>query len=142
MKVSKDNLAYLKTHVGFSYLLSAEEERVLKHMKELDYFRRIGHKVDYTRAEYAKRMALGIITFDRCIGSLCRIGLISKIEGSSRNKVHYSLNNPAYNRLVQIVSTTMNTDRLTQFFDFHIFQLGKTIPEITDQDIEALRPKS
>lgn len=63
---------------GFSYLLSPEEERFLKHMKEFEYIRRRGYSVNFTRAQYMRRMGLREYTFDRCARSLCRLGLIVK----------------------------------------------------------------
>lgn len=134
----KQNESFEKTHPGFSYILSPEEERFLKHLKEIEYLRRLGQKVDFTRAEYMKRMALREYTFDRCGKSLCKLGLAIKTSDSSRNKVHYRLNEPVYKRLVHIVSLTRNIDRLIQFFDFHVFKLGKSIAELTDKDIEGL----
>ncbi len=130
--------SFIKAHFGLSYVLSSDEERFLKHLMEIEYLRKLGQKVDFTRGEYMKRMALREFTFDRCAKSLCRLGLIVKSAHSSRNRVHYRLNEPTYNRLVQIVSSTRNIDRLIQFFDFHVFKLEKGIGDLTDEDIEAL----
>ena len=123
---------------GFSYLLSPEEARFLKHMKEFEYIRRRGHSVNFTRAQYMRRMGLREYTFDRCARSLCRLGLIVKTEDSSRNRVHYRLNEEAYERLVRIVTTTRNIDRLIAFFDLHCFKLGKDILSLTDEEIDTL----
>ena len=138
MKVNRINIAFLKAQVGFSYLLSPEEERVIKHLQEIEYYDSIGYESFYSRREYARIMGLSILVFDRCVKSLCRMGLIVKTEKSSRNRVQYRINGPAYHRLVKIVSVNRNCDRLKQFFDFHILQLGKTIEEVTDEDIKRL----
>ncbi len=138
MKVNRINIAFLKAQVGFSYLLSPEEERVIKHLQEIEYYDSIGYESFYSRREYARIMGLSILVFDRCVRSLCRMGLIVKTEKSSRNRVQYRINGPAYHRLVKIVSVNRNCDRLKQFFDFHILQLGKTIEEVTDEDIKRL----
>lgn len=134
----KRNESFEKAHPGFSYVLSPEEERFLKHLLEIEYLRKLGQKVDFTRAEYMKRMALKEYTFDRCGRSLCALGLALKTSDSSRNRVHYRLNRPIYDKLVNIVSTTRNIDRLIEFFDFHVFKLGKSIEELTVEDIERL----
>ena len=68
----------------------------------------------------------------------CRLGLIVKTEDSSRNRVHYRLNEEAYERLVRIVTTTRNIDRLIAFFDLHCFKLGKDILSLTDEEIDTL----
>jgi len=128
-----------KSFPGFSYVLSPEEERFIKHMSEIEYLRRQGQKVDFTRAEYMKRMALREHTFERCAASLCRLGLVVKSADSGRNRVNYRLNVPTCDRLVKIVSTTRHIDRLTQFFDFHVFKLGKSIAELTDEDVAVLK---
>ena len=138
MKVNRINIAFLKAQVGFSYLLSPEEERVIKHLQEIEYYDSIGYESFYSRREYARIMGLSILVFDRCVRSLCRMGLIVKTEKSSRNRVQYRINGPAYHRLVKIVSVNRNCDRLKQFFDFHILQLGKAIEEVTDEEIKRL----
>ena len=136
--VRKSNEPFEKSYPGFSYVLSPEEERFLKHMKEIAFLCRRGEKTDYTRAEYMRRMGLREYTFDRCAKSLCNLGLIVKTSDSSRNRVHYSLNEPVYDKLVRIVSTTRNIDRLIAFFDFHVFKLGKSIGSLEDDEIEGL----
>ncbi len=84
MKVNRINIAFLKAQVGFSYLLSPEEERVIKHLQEIEYYDSIGYESFYSRREYARIMGLSILVFDRCVRSLCRMGLIVKTEKSSR----------------------------------------------------------
>ncbi|MDR2890573.1 MAG: hypothetical protein LBV18_03080 [Alistipes sp.] len=134
----KNNESFVKIPFGFSYVLSPEQERFVKHLKEIEYLRRMGQKVDFTRAEYMKRMGLREFTFDKCAASLCRLGLVVKSADSGRNRVNYRLNGPVYDRLAKIVSTTRHIDKLTQFFDFHVVKLGKSIEQLTDGDIEAL----
>lgn len=134
----KLNEPFEKSYPGFSYLLSPEEERFLKHMKEIAFLHRRGEKTDFTRAEYMRRMGLKEYTFDRCAKSLCELGLIVKTSDSSRNRVHYSLDEAVYDKLVRIVSLTRNIDRLIGFFDFHVFKLGKSIEILSDEDIEGL----
>ncbi len=123
---------------GFSYVLSPDEGRFVQHLREIEFLRQRGHKVDYTRAEYAKRMGLREFTFDRCAKSLCRLGLVTKTDLSSRRRVDYRIDESAYKRLVQIVSVTRNIDKLIQFFDFHVSKLGKSIGEITDEDVAGM----
>ena len=131
--------SFEKCYPGFSYLLSPEEERFLKHMKEIAYLARRGEKTNFTRAEYRRRMGLREYTFDRCARTLCQIGLVIKTTDSCRNYVHYELCEEAYARLVQVVSATRNVDRLIEFFNFHIFQLSKGLLDLTDEEINRLR---
>lgn len=138
MTPGKKHESFEKSYPGFSYVLTPDEERMLKHLLEIEYLRKLGHKVDFTRAEYMKRMALREYTFDRSARSLCRLGLAVKTADSSRNRVQYRLNSEMYLKLVHIVSLTRNIDRLVQFFDFHIFKLGKSIGELTEEDIRTL----
>jgi hypothetical protein len=134
----KSNESYVKGHYGFSYIFSPEEERFIKHMQEADQLKRRGYKADFTRAEYARRMGLREYTLDKCAESLCRLGLVVKTADSCRNRVYYRLDRSVYDRLVGIVSMTRNVDKLIQFFDFHVRQLGKSVGELTDDDIEGL----
>lgn len=134
----KTNVSFEKSYPGFSYVLSPDEERFLKHMKEIAFLRRRGEKTDFTRSEYMRRMGLKEYTFDRCAKSLCQLGLIRKTADSSRNRVHYNLNEPVYDKLVRIVSTTRNIDRLIVFFAFHVFKLGKSIESLRDEEINEL----
>lgn len=136
--VRKVNKPFEKAYPGFSYALSAEEERFLKHMLEFAYLRRKGEKTDFTRAEYMRRMGLKEYTFDRCAKTLCELGLIVRTAECNRNRVHYILNEPVYDKLVRIVSTTRNIDRLIEFFDYHVFILGKSIKNLSEEDIEGL----
>lgn len=124
---------------GVSYLLSPEEERFLKHMLEIEYMQGRGCDVNFTRAQYMRRMGLREYTFDRCARSLCRLGLIVKTEESSRNRVRYRIERQAYKRLERIVRTTRSPERLIAFFDFHCAKLGKSIPEISDEEIDSLK---
>jgi hypothetical protein len=134
----KAEKSFEKAYIGFSYVISPDEERFIKHMKEIEYLRRLGQKVDFTRAEYARRMGLREYTLDKCAESLCRLGLVVKTADSCRNRVYYRLDRSAYDRLVGIVSMTRNVDKLIQFFDFHVRQLGKSVGELTGEDIEGL----
>lgn len=127
-----------KATPGFSYVLTPEEERFLKHLKEIEFLKKLGHKVDFTRGEYMRRMGLREYTFNQCGKSLCRLGLVVKTSNSSRNRVHYRINEPVYEKLIRIVSTTRNIDRLIEFFSFHVFKLGKSIDELTDEEIARL----
>lgn len=130
--------SFEKAYPGFSYILTPDQERFMKHMTEIAFLRRRGEKTDFTRAEYMRRMGLKEYTFDRCAKSLCELGLIIKTADSSRNRVHYSLNEPVYDKLVRIVSTTRNIDRLIGFFAFHVFKLGKSIESLSDEQIDGL----
>lgn len=134
----KNREPFEKSYPGFSYILTPEEERFLKHMKEIAYLRRRGEKTEFTRSEYMRRMGLREYTFDRCARSLCELGLIVKTSDSSRNRVHYDLNEFAYEKLVHIVCQTRNIDRLIEFFDFHVFKLGKSIGSIREEEIRQL----
>ncbi|WP_418665314.1 hypothetical protein [Alistipes finegoldii] len=124
---------------GFSYLLSPDQERFIKHMREFEHMRSYGWNVNFTRGEYMRRMGLREYTFDRCARSLCDLGLIQRTEDSSRNRVHYRLVEPVFDKLVRIVSMTRNSDKLIDFFNFYCRKLGKSIPELTDEEISSLR---
>lgn len=134
----KNKEPFEKSYPGFSYVLTPDEERFLKHMKEISFLRRRGEKTDFTRAEYMRRMGLREYTFDCCARSLCKLGLVVKTSDSSRNRVHYDLNEPVYEKLVRIVCLTRNIDRLIEFFDFHIFKLGKSIASLREEEIGQL----
>ena len=130
---------FIKTYPGISYLLSPDEERFLKHMVDIEFLERCGHKTDFTRREYMERMGLKEYTFDHCAKNLCDLELISKTSDSSRNKVHYTLNRPVYDKLILIATITRNHKRLIDFFGFNILKLGRTIESITDEEIDSLR---
>lgn len=60
------------------------------------------------------------------------------LEQQPQPRVHYRINEPVYEKLIRIVSTTRNIDRLIEFFSFHVFKLGKSIDELTDEEIARL----
>lgn len=139
MKTEQNFPAYfVQIPFGFSYLLSSDEERFLKHLLEFEWMEKMGGNLISTRVVYSQRMNIPLFTFDRCGKSLCRLGLATKSDNPS-GMIKYNLNRPVFERLTYIVSVTKNPWRLMEFFKLHITTLGKSIPDLTDEDIAALR---
>jgi hypothetical protein len=135
------NAPFEKCFPGFSYALSPEEERFLKHLKEFEYLdsKRVSAE-NMTRKECARRMALKLGTFDRCGKSLCQLGIVTKISPpEAPTYVRYRIVWNVHDKLVSIVTMTRRIDLLLEFFKFHCRKLGKSIAELTDEEINTLR---
>lgn len=129
---------FVKYHLGLSYLLSPAESRFLMHMVDFDHMKRCGYKTDFTRAQYMKRMGLREYTFDTAAKSLVELGLIDRSADSSRNRVFYDLNTETYERLITIISSIQNYEKLSTFLSFNIKKLGRSIDSITDEELDNL----
>lgn len=127
----------VKYHLGLSCILSPKEARFIMHMVEIHHLDRWGYKTDYTRAEYMKRMGLGEHAFDSAARSLTGLGLVVRV--GNRNSVHYSLNAKVYDRLVEIVSGTRNIGKLSEFMHLNLRMLGRSVDDITIEEIEQIR---
>jgi hypothetical protein len=135
------NAPFEKCFPAFSYVLSPQEERFIKHVKEFEFLdSKRSRPENMTRREYARRMALKLGTFDRCGRSLCKLGLVTKISPpEAPTCIRYRIDWEVHDKLVAIVSMTRRIDLLTQFFNYHCQKLGKSISELTDHEIASLR---
>ena len=128
----------VRCYLGFSYLLSPAEERLLTHMVYFDQQTRLGHYTDFTRTQYMKRIGLREHAFDSAVRSLAEMGLITRVAESSQNRVHLSLNAEVYKRLIRICSASESWEKLSYFLDFNFRKLGRRIDEISDEELIEL----
>ncbi|NDV80808.1 hypothetical protein D0T87_02295 [Bacteroides sp. 51] len=136
--VKRQRVYYVKIPIGFSYLLSPTQERFLIHMVDFDYLKRYGNDINWSKAEYMKRMGLTEYAFDRAAKKLVQMGLIDKSVNEAGNRVYYSLNKPVYDRLGVILSSTRNVNRLISFCETKFMKENRDIMSITDEELEEL----
>jgi Transketolase, N-terminal subunit len=129
---------FVKYHTRLSCILSPAESQFMMHMVEISYLAEWGHKTDFTRTQYMKRMGLREHTFDTAAKILLELGLINRSAGSGRNRVFYELNEENWERLQVILSATWNIDKLRAFLDFNLKKLGRPIADITDKELDEL----
>lgn len=137
-KEQKNIVPFVKYHTGLSYLLSPAESRFLIHMVDVQYMKSMGYYTDWTRAEYMKRMGLNEYSYERCVRKFINLGLLSKTNNAKGNRVYYALNMDIYEKLVTILSSTNNVDKLIEFCDTKL-KKGRTIASITQQEIDGLK---
>ncbi len=135
------NAPFEKCFPGFSYALTPEEERFIKHLKEFEFLdSKREQPENMTRRVQAKWMAIPLGTFDRCGKSLLELGLVTKISPpEAPTTIRYRIDWNVHDKLVAIVMITRKIDLLLTFFNHHCRQLRKSIADLTDEEINTLR---
>lgn len=130
---------FVKYYTGLSYLFSPIETRFILHMVDIEYKKANGYDTSWSRSEYMKIMGINQYSFDKSIKKLMRMKLLTRKYNRLGNKVTYSFNLSVYNRLIDILSSTCNIDKLIEFCDKNFIQLGRDIKSIRKDEIEALK---
>lgn len=140
-KQKSETLPFVKYHTGLSYLFSPAETRFILHMIDIEYKKSNGYNVSWSRAQYMKIMGLNEYTFDKCIKRMIKIGLLNKRNNDMGNKVYYTFDMQIYERLVNILASTYNVDKLILFCVSNFKNQSRTIQSITDDEIMLLKAK-
>ena len=108
---------YLKGYPGFSYVMSSEAVCFVMHLVDVKYLQDNNYNIFWTQEEYIERMGMGRKPFIRCLWELKRIGLLVDTQDENGKRVAYTLNMPAYDKLVRICGATYNPQRLKEFLN-------------------------
>lgn len=136
--VNTKSLPFVKYHTGLSYLFSPAETRFILHMVDIEYKKSSGFFTNWSRYEYMKIMGLNEYTFDKCIQKLSDMHLLKKENKNKPNRVYYSFNMQLYERLIYILSSTCNIDKLRQFCKINFIEKSRHIDSISEQEVENL----
>lgn len=128
---------YLKGYSGFSYVMSSEAVCFVMHLLDVKYLQDKGYNIFWTQEEYIGRMGMGKNPFLKCLRELDRIGLLADTPDENGERVAYTLNMPAYDRLVRICGATYNALRLKEFLDT-VRKTGRRLDNIPDREIALL----
>lgn len=136
-----ESLPFVKYHTGLSYLFNPAESRFVLHMVDIEYKKSSGYNVNWSRAQYMKIMGLNEYTFDKCMKRMITLGLLSKKNNELGNKVYYLFDMQVYEKLIRILTSTYNADKLIRFCGLYFKSNSRTIQSITDDEILSLRAK-
>lgn len=136
-----ESLPFVKYHTGLSYLFNPAETRFILHMIDIEYKKSNGYNTNWSRRQFMKIMQLNEYTFDNCIKRMIAIGLLSKRNNGLGNKVYYLFDMQVYEKLVRILTSTYNVDKLIDFCGLYFKSNSRTIQSITDDEILSLRAK-
>lgn len=128
---------YLKGYPGFTYVMSSEAFCFVMHLIDIKYLQDNNYNIFWSQEEYIERMGMGKNAFLRCLWELKRIGLLITTKGEDGNRVAYTLNMPAYDKLVKVCGSTYNPQRLKEFLKT-IREKGRKVGDITDREISFL----
>lgn len=142
-RANKNNtLPFVKYYTGLSYLFSPAETRFILHMVDIEYKKGCGYIMTLNRADYMKIMGLNEYSFDKCIGRLIQLDLLSKTNNAKGNRVYYSFNMELYEKLVRILSSSCNVDKLIAFCKRNFIEGARSIESITEEEIQNLKSGS
>ncbi|MBF0577402.1 hypothetical protein [Dysgonomonas sp. GY617] len=136
-----ETLPFVKYHTGLSYLFNPAETRFILHMIDIEYKKSNGYNVNWSRAQYMKIMGLNEYTFDKCIKRMIEIGLLSKRNNDLGNKVYYSFDMKVYDKLVKILTSTYNVNKLIHFCDSVFKNQQRMVQSVTNDEIILLKAK-
>lgn len=109
---------YLKGYSCFNYVMSSEAVCFVMHLLDVKYLHDKGYNICWTQEEYIERMGMGRNPFLGCLYELNRIGLLVDTLDETGERVTYTLNMPAYDKLVKICGATYNSQRLKEFLQY------------------------
>lgn len=133
-----EKMPFVKYFTGLTYMFSPAERSFLLHMVDIDYKKNSGAYTDWGRTDYMKIMGLNKYNFDKCVKRFIELNLLEKTNNSCRNRVYYSFNIELYNRLVYILSSTCNVNKLIAFCNMNFREKKRSIESITDEEISEL----
>jgi hypothetical protein len=139
MDKKKKTAAFIKFHPGLSCLFNPAETVFLLHMVNLEYFKSTGYRIVRTKAEYIKRTGLKECTFNRCVDRFSEMKLLTRSYNALGNRVFYDIDMDLYRKLVEIVSSTYDCDRLRAFCETKFKKEARLIESITPEEIDELK---
>lgn len=131
----KKKAIFVKYPLCLSYLFSPTETRFIIHMIDAEFLRSKGYNINWSRSNYIKKMGLTEYSFDNAVKKMTRIGLLTKTNNKQGNRVFYSFDMERYNKLIMILSTTRNIDKVIRFFDRIFEKENRTIESVTEEEI-------
>ena len=136
-KMMERQSRYLKGYSCFNYVMSSEAVCFVMHLLDVKYLHDKGYNICWTQEEYIARMGMGRNPFLKCLYELNRIGLLVDTPDETGERVAYTLNMPAYDKLVKICGATYNSQRLKEFLNT-VRKTGRRLKDIPDREITLL----
>lgn len=127
---------FVKYYPNLSCMFDASEVVFILHMVDIAYLRSKGFNTVWSKGYLMKRMNIRLRTFDRCVKRMTELGLLNRL--SQDGMYDYLWNMTLYNRLLQIMTATHDTNRIRVFCMKTFVEQKRSIQSISEEEIEAL----
>lgn len=134
----EQDLECIKYHTALPFIFSPAEQVFVLQMVSIELKKEKGIFVPRGRTEHMKQMQLTEYAFDKCITKMIKLGLLNKRNNKKMNRVYYYFNLENYNRLLKILSSTVNKDKLREFCRKNFIERTRNIDSITIHEIRKL----
>ena len=135
MKVKKAP-AFYKFYKGLMMAFDLPESAFMVYMADLNEIRKLGYNTLRPLRTHLGCLGIGRRSFERCIMKTTSMGLLKRVDVDG--KYDYFWDMEAYNRLIQIVSTTTKYTVLREFCNKAFEKDKRTVMSITYDEIQEL----
>jgi len=135
MKVKKAPSFY-KFYKGLMMAFDLPESAFMVYMADLNEIRKLGYNTLRPLRTHLGCLGIGRRSFERCIMKTTSMGLLKRVDVDG--KYDYFWDMEAYNRLIQIVSTTTKYTVLREFCNKAFEKDKRTVMSITYDEIQEL----
>ena len=135
MKVKKAP-GFYKFYKGLMMAFDLPESAFMVYMADLNEIRKLGYNTLRPLRTHLGYLGIGRRSFERCIMKTTSMGLLKRVAVDG--KYDYFWDMEAYNRLIQIVSTTTKYTVLREFCNKAFEKDKRTVMSITYDEIQEL----
>ena len=135
MKVKKAP-AFYKFYKGLMMAFDLPESAFMVYMADLNEIRKLGYNTLRPLRTHLGCLGIGRRSFERCIMKTTSMGLLKRVAVDG--KYDYFWDMEAYDRLIQIVSTTTKYTVLREFCNKAFEKDKRTVMSITYDEIQEL----
>lgn len=135
---TKKTVRFIKGYPKFAYLMSNDAVCFMMHMADIEFLRRGNYKANWFKGEYVDRMNMNVKQFNRCVTELEALGLLEITRSVNGRGVIYTLNQMAYNKLLNVCAATIHYDRIKDFLT-KLNAEGRLIRDVSDYEISTVK---
>ena len=128
--------AFYKFYKGLMMAFDLPESAFMVYMADLNEIRKLGYNTLRPLRTHLGCLGIGRRSFERCIMKTTSMGLLKRVAVDG--KYDYFWDMEAYNRLIQIVSTTTKYTVLREFCNKAFEKDKRTVMSITYDEIQEL----
>lgn len=135
---TEKTIRFIKGYPKFAYLMSNDAVCFMMHMTDIEFLRKCNYSTNWPKKEYASRMNMDIMKFNRCTCELKALGLLDVTKSVNGRYATYTINRVAYQKLLKVCAATINYKRIKSFLK-EIKAKGRLILDVSDYEISALK---
>lgn len=136
---NENKSSYVKCYLNLCCMFDPCEIVFLLHLVNINCLRNGGYNTVWSKTYLMQRMNLGLRVFNRCIKRMTELGLL---ERRLQNGMYdYHLNMAMYERMLEILTATSDTSRLSCFCKQTFLKEKRRIADISDMEIKKLGEK-